>query len=297
MEVLGDRFSSFVHSVVRQSGTGHYVLDERALSMVWSRLSDQARVPDWKRFSEFVSSTAHLFECHPCEAQNMGVSLASNGSKRDFRKEYFAEVLVVMFYDLLGITISPEAFRAFLQDHRQTYSSESNTDASSSNCVPNSSIDGCYSNTATTDDEKEGSFGPTSNTSCRPQSVRLRKAIYSKLSEQSDCKGAAEMEQDRDLSDQPADGGDEIDVPMLLAMLKEKDDTIQKLRLEKKRLQQNMRRTNERLLKQQKTHISELTALRNRKDFDIQRRDENWENASKKWSWLTSKGYVNLAAS
>ena len=86
-------------------------------------------------------------------------------------------------------------------------------------------------------------------------------------------------------------------VQALLKVMNQKDRKLEKLKAEKKLLQQKVRRLNQQVETQQKANTNLRERLQSRADFDIQRvGDSKGLSDNGKWSWLSPTGCLNVAA-
>eukprot|EP00435_Cladocopium_sp_Y103_P061305 s125_g23.t1 len=285
MHAVGPRIQNLLQSAVLTSESGILFVEHQSLATVWSRLADQTKAPDWKRFSEFVSRTARSFVISSDSIQSQrGRCHVGNGeASSGLPKIYFAEVLVMLIHDLTGASITPQEMLLFLRQ-RKAGPGDAHVSCGSSVGSDTSSSGGGASD--------ECGSRIVGDSQCRARKLFLQRSVYNACASQR-CSSDSLPDESQSVSSSKPES--EVDVPTLLNMLQQRDKTIETLRHDKKRLQQNLRRANERLQKQQKTHDSHMQTVMNRKDFDIQRRNEDWEERAKKWSWLTPMGQINLA--
>lgn len=87
----------------------------------------------------------------------------------------------------------------------------------------------------------------------------------------------------------------DTDVASLVTLMSQKDATINRLRLEKRQLQQQLRRLQQKREEEADNHSQTLKQYERKRDFDAHRINDI-EHKKLKWSWLTPSGSINVAA-
>ena len=140
MQAAGQQVQLLLYGTVKKA-SGRYVIGHRALASAWARLARIGKIPDWHRFSDFCSRTAQQFLFVHDD------SVGAEDEGKDMETQYHAEVLIMLFHDLMGITIQPQELHAYLESNISSQSSDtggvdSSDPASSSTSAYLSSEDG-----------------------------------------------------------------------------------------------------------------------------------------------------------
>ena len=136
----------------------------------------------------------------------------------------------------------------------------------------------------------------------RRQQAAARKQIDSLMASPDDVEESLEFSQalsgletdSTTARSEPSSSSGGVDQQALLEIVKQQDQTIQKLRKDKRLLLQSLRRKQSSQAKVRKKLESKIEELQRKRDFDAHRVSKNWEG-QKKWSWLTPHGQANIA--
>ena len=286
MQALGSQLHGLLHDTILRTQPGLFSVTRDGIVRVWTATQAKGKAPPWKRCSEFLNSTGPKFH----------IKSSADVPSQD---EYNANIFVPLFFDL-GFSVSMPEWRDFLQRNANSFKqrpeealvqhatgeAEIEVSHGSSARAPlqNAVVVSPGMQIASGDADGEPQL-PAAQVVGRRKRLRLQRAAYSSM--------ASQCEEHREREPSGQDDAD-LDMSHVLGMLKQKDKRIAKLQSDKKKLQQLLRRAQARMAKQTAAHHEQVQALTACKDFDLQRRTENWEG-KRKWSWLTSTGQINVA--
>ena len=277
---------SLLARVVR-TPSGQFVLSHDSLQSLSKEIGTGESTSGSFRFSRWISRTASKFL-----AQNTKDVVVETGTLEGHW--YDANVFALLLFDLVGLEIPIQELRTFLNNNQS--------------CVVQP-IEINHSDTAGFEiyQEVDFEFGSSDK---HLLGRKARTALRREIFEQFDQSG--QLTADPSVVDHFHDSQQQSSAPTqsesscrsstfsvhhfqeMFDMISQKDKKIQELTYEKKRLQQQLRRTEDKLKKQRCAHEKTCRDLQFRHDFDPHRRDENWEGR-KNWSWLTPVGQANLA--
>ena len=196
---------------------------------------------------------------------------------------YHVSVIVILIFDLLGVTIQPDELVSFFEgtlgpssDNDEHPSSDLDGGCSSLDPDPTPSLTLASSDATGFGDSQPERLGVESQGLNRRKKMRLEHILKSD--------GIDTQSPDH-----------ELDVDFLVSLIRQRDRTIDSLRSQKRRLQQDLRRAKEKLAKNQEKHSKDLDARTSKTDFDIHRCTTKWEENGLKWSWITPQGQANVA--
>ena len=262
MQALPENLQALLITHVQRYGSG-FAISHQSLTCLWTAIGESNKVPEWRRLSRFVQNTASKFL----------IEQGDDDAEPD--QLYHAEVLSLLFLDLLGISVGPPELKEYLQTHLSPENISEHTQ----------DLD-TFSDTGEQDDvvELRHSSSLDLDTSTTDDVIQINRRKRVRIEQ---CLKHGEL-----LSEQASE---DLDVPTLISILHSKNNEIARLRADKRKLQQGLRRANSKIQKQSEDHEQKLESLRKKYDFDIERHDQQWESSEKKWSWLTPLGQVNVA--
>ena len=261
MQALGSHLHALLHDAITERSPGLFTVTRDGIARIWAVTQARGKAADWKRCSDFLNSTGQKF-------------LRGDGGSEHAEPEYNANIFVLMLFDL-GFSVSVQEWNAFLASHPARLKSQEDQGLQLVPISGGSEVD-CQSPSSLVANEPEISDQLIG----RRKRKRMTEAVYDRLGAGQDGQEIAT---------------DDVDIDHLCTILKARDATISRLRSEKKLLQQSLRRLQQRLSDKDSAHKAEVQVLTDRKDFDLERRNPNWEG-NRNWSWLTPTGQINAAA-
>ena len=274
---------SQLRDLIRQcidiSHDGSPFLLHSGLDEVWNFMISRRTPKNRVTFDQFVSTTAVRFQ----------ISRSSSSSGAEAEAQYHPNVLLLLFYDF-GFPVRASDWESLLQTcpRLAVFRNTSTSDVSSQvGSASGSTTD--YAETSSMEDLEPAALlqldaGSRSADSGRSGTARPARRLRMQSVKPTAAVNAGSVVENAD--DQHQQPSRKIHVRQL--------QQIQKLKCAKRSLQQQLRRQKEQSKRREAALRHRIQELQTKNDFDIQTCHAVGE--SRKWSWLTPAGIVNVGA-
>ena len=196
-------------NLVKRCRSG-FVIDQQALSEVWTISSSLGNVPGWRRFSRFCQTTAVQFiHLQTPDARPAGEPTVW----------YHVTVIVILVFDLLGVTIPPDELVSFFEE---TLGPSSDNDEH-----PSSELDGGCSSLDPTPSLTMSSSDATGFGDSQPERLRVESQGMNRRKKMR----LEQVLKEDGIDTQSPDH--ELDVDSLVSLIRKRDRTIENLRSQK----------------------------------------------------------------